>query len=388
MSEEHITRFEINNKEIILVGTAHVSKQSAELVKSVIETEQPDSVCVELDEQRYQSIVDGNKWKDMDIFRVIKEKKATLLLMNLAISSFQKRMAKQFGIQAGQEMIQGIESAKEIGAELVLADRNIQITFARIWGNLGIKGKSLLLTQIIASIFSNETISEEELEKMKQKDFINSMLQEFTDHFPRLKKPLIDERDQYLAEKIKNAPGNKVVAVLGAAHVPGITKEIHKDHDVKKLTARPKPSKAPKVIGWSIPILIIGMILYTFMTNPTVGMQQLLSWLLWNGGLSALGTIVAFGHPAAILTALIAAPFTSLNPLLAAGWFAGFAQAYFNRPTVRDFESLNEDVFHVKGFWRNKVTRVLLVVIFANIGSALGTFIAGADIVRLFIQNL
>src|SRR5690606_383509 len=281
MSEEHITRFEINNKEIILVGTAHVSKQSAELVKSVIETEQPDSVCVELDEQRYQSIVDGNKWKDMDIFRVIKEKKATLLLMNLAISSFQKRMAKQFGIQAGQEMIQGIESAKEIGAELVLADRNIQITFARIWGNLGIKGKSLLLTQIIASIFSNETISEEELEKMKQKDFINSMLQEFTDHFPRLKKPLIDERDQYLAEKIKNAPGNKVVAVLGAAHVPGITKEIHKDHDVKKLTARPKPSKAPKVIGWSIPILIIGMILYTFMTNPTVGMQQLLSWLLW-----------------------------------------------------------------------------------------------------------
>lgn len=388
MSEEHITRFEINNKEIILVGTAHVSKQSAELVKSVIETEQPDSVCVELDEQRYQSIVDGNKWKDMDIFRVIKEKKATLLLMNLAISSFQKRMAKQFGIQAGQEMIQGIESAKEIGAELVLADRNIQITFARIWGNLGIKGKSLLLTQIIASIFSNETISEEELEKMKQKDFINSMLQEFTDHFPRLKKPLIDERDQYLAEKIKNAPGNKVVAVLGAAHVPGITREIHKDHDVKKLTARPKPSKAPKVIGWSIPILIIGMILYTFMTNPTVGMQQLLSWLLWNGGLSALGTIVAFGHPAAILTALIAAPFTSLNPLLAAGWFAGFAQAYFNRPTVRDFESLNEDVFHVKGFWRNKVTRVLLVVIFANIGSALGTFIAGADIVRLFIQNL
>ncbi|HLT55397.1 MAG TPA: TraB/GumN family protein [Bacillota bacterium] len=388
MSEEHITRFEINNKEIILVGTAHVSKQSAELVKSVIETEQPDSVCVELDEQRYQSIVDGKKWKDMDIFRVIKEKKATLLLMNLAISSFQKRMAKQFGIQAGQEMIQGIESAKEIGAELVLADRNIQITFARIWGNLGIKGKSLLLTQIIASIFSNETISEEELEKMKQKDFINSMLQEFTDHFPRLKKPLIDERDQYLAEKIKNAPGNKVVAVLGAAHVPGITKEIHKDHDVKKLTARPKPSKAPKVIGWSIPILIIGMILYTFMTNPTVGMQQLLSWLLWNGGLSALGTIVAFGHPAAILTALIAAPFTSLNPLLAAGWFAGFAQAYFNRPTVRDFESLNEDVFHVKGFWRNKVTRVLLVVIFANIGSALGTFIAGADIVRLFIQNL
>lgn len=228
MTEENITRLHMNDKEIILIGTAHVSKQSAEQVKEVIEAEKPDSVCIELDEARYQSIKEGNSWKDMDIFKVIKEKRATLLLMNLAISSFQKRMAKQFGINAGQEMIQGMESAEEIGAELVLADRNIQITFARIWGNLGLKGKSILLTQIMASIFSKEEISEAELEKMKQQDTINAMLQEFTEHFPRLKKPLIDERDQFLSQKIKTAPGDKVVAVLGAAHVPGITKEIEK----------------------------------------------------------------------------------------------------------------------------------------------------------------
>ena len=196
MHEENITRINLDGKEYILIGTAHVSKNSAEQVKEVIEAERPDSVCVELDQQRYQSIIEGNKWKEMDIIQVIKEKKATLLLINLAVSSFQNRMAKQFGIKAGQEMIQGIESAKEMGAELVLADRNIQVTFSRIWGNLGLKGKSILLSQIIASIFSTETISEEELEKMKNQDTINAILNEFTETFPQLKKPLVDERDQ------------------------------------------------------------------------------------------------------------------------------------------------------------------------------------------------
>lgn len=389
MSEEtqNITRIHLDNKEYILIGTAHVSKRSAEQVKEVIEAEQPDAVCVELDEQRYQSIMSGEKWKDMDIFKVIKEKKATLLLMNLAISSFQKRMANQLGINAGQEMIQGIESAKETGAKLVLADRNIQITFSRIWSNVGLWGKAQLLTSVIASIFSNETITEEELEKMKNQDMINSILNEFTETFPKLKEPLIDERDQYLAQKIKTAPGEKIVAVLGAAHVPGIKEAIKKDHDLKRLSERPPKSKAPKVIGWAIPILILAIIAYTFFANPAAGWQQTISWVVWNGSLSALGTAAAFGHPAAILTAFVAAPITSLNPLLAAGWFAGFVQAYFRRPNVRDFETLSEDVFTVKGFWNNKVTRILLVIVLANIGSSIGTFIGGADVIRLFLEN-
>ncbi|MFU0789620.1 MAG: TraB/GumN family protein [Virgibacillus proomii] len=388
MTEDNITRIHIGDKEYILIGTAHVSKHSAEQVKEVIEIEKPDAVCVELDEQRYQSLKDENKWKNMDIFKVIKEKKASLLLMNLAISSFQKRMAKQFGINPGQEMIQGIESAKEIGAELVLADRNIQITFSRIWHNIGLKGKALLLTQVIASIFSNESISEEELEKMKQQDTINTILQEFTDSFPKLKKPLIDERDQYLAQKIKEAPGNKVVAVLGAAHVPGITEQIQKEHDLTKLRELPPKSKLPKLIGWSIPVFILAIILYTFLSNPAAGWEQTLSWIIWNGGLSAIGAILALGHPLTILTAFVVAPITSLNPLLAAGWFAGFVQAYVRRPHVSDFESLSEDVFTVKGFWRNKVTRVLLIVMLANIGSSLGTFIGGVDVIRLFLENI
>ncbi|WP_077329608.1 TraB/GumN family protein [Virgibacillus siamensis] len=388
MPEENITRIDLDGKELILIGTAHVSKHSAEQVKDVIDREQPDSVCIELDAQRYQSMMDGNKWKDMDIFKVIKEKKATLLLMNLAISSFQKRMAKQFGINAGQEMMQGIQSAEETGAELVLADRNIQITFSRIWRNIGLRGKGVLLMQVIGSIFSKETITEEELEKMKEQDMLNSMLQEFTEHFPKLKTPLIDERDQYLSQKIKDAPGDKVVAVLGAAHVPGIKQEINRDHDLDKLNQLPPKSKVPKIIGWTIPVIIIAMIIFTFNVNPSAGLQQTITWVLWNGSLSALGVAIALGHPLAILTAFVAAPITSLDPITAAGWFAGFVQAYFRRPHVSDFEKLADDVFSLKGFWHNKVTRILLVVVMANLGSSLGTFIGGADVVRLFFQNL
>jgi pheromone shutdown-related protein TraB len=319
---------------------------------------------------------------------VIKEKKASLLLMNLAISSFQNRMANQFGIKAGQEMIQGIESAKETGATLVLADRNIQITFARIWGGIGLKGKALLLSQVIAGIFSKESITEEELEKMKSQDTLQAILNEFTETFPRLKKPLIDERDQYLAQKIKEAPGEKIVAVLGAAHVPGIKEEIKKEQDLAKLTSVPPKSKWPKIIGWSIPVMILAIIAYTFIANPQAGLSQTFSWILWHGGLSALGAAIALGHPLTVLTAFLAAPITSLNPVLAAGWFAGLAQAYVRRPSVKDFETLSEDVFSVKGFWKNKVSRILLIVVLSNLGSTLGTVIGGADVIRVFFENL
>lgn len=388
MSEENITKIYLDEREIILIGTAHVSKHSAEQVKEVIDLEQPDSICIELDEERYESVMAGDQWQEMDIFKVVKEKKATLLLMNLAISSFQNRMAKQFGIKPGSEMIQGIESAKEIDANLVLADRNIQITFSRIWGKIGFKGKAMLLFSIIAGIFSKEDISEQELEEMKNQDMINAMLQEFTESFPKLKEPLIDERDQYLAQKIKSAPGEKIVAVLGAAHVPGIKEEIKKEHDLNRLSERPPKSKIPKYIGWAIPILILSIIAYTFFTNFDAGIQQSISWILWNGTFSAIGAAIALGHPLTIIIAFVAAPITSLNPLIAAGIVAGIVQAYIRKPNVRDFENVSEDVFSIKGFWKNKVTRILLIVLLTNLGSSLGTLIGGADVVRLFIENL
>lgn len=388
MNGENVTRIQLGEKEIILVGTAHVSKHSVEQVKEVIESEKPDAVCIELDEQRYQSIMDRDRWRKMDIFKVIKEKKAALLLVNLLLSSFQKRIARQFGITPGQEMIQGIESAKAAGAELVLADRSIQVTFSRIWHGMSLMGKAKLMTQLITSIFSNEEITEQEMEQMKSQDMIQAMLQDFADSFPELKKPLIDERDQYLAYHIRNAPGNKVVAVLGAAHVPGVTRYLHQKLELASLTQVPPKSKRLTWLAWAIPILIIGLIAYTFYLNPSAGLQQTLSWILWNGSFAALGAALAFAHPLAIATAFVIAPISSLNPLMAAGWFSGFVQAFIRRPSVADFENLSEDVFSIKGFWRNQVTRILLVVVLTNIGSALGTFVGGADVIRRFIDHL
>lgn len=390
MPEENrnIIRLNLDGKEFIFIGTAHVSRNSVEQVKEVIESERPDAVCIELDEQRYQTIIEGDKWKNTDIIKIIKEKKSTLLLVNLILSSFQKRIAKQFGINAGQEMIQGIESAKTIGANLVLADRNIQTTFSRIWHGVRIWGKIRLIAGIVFSIFNTEEITEEDLEKLKSRDMLDSILNDLTASFPDLKRPLVDERDQYLAQKIKEAPGNKVVAVLGAAHIPGIKEEIYKDHDLPALSQLPPNSRVPIIIGWAIPILILTLIAYTFISNPDAGVQQSINWVLWTGSFAALGTALAFGHPLSILTAFIAAPLTTLHPLLAAGWFAGLVQAYIRRPSVREFENLSEDIFSLKGFWNNKITRILLIVTLANMGATVGTMMGGADVVRLFIKNL
>jgi len=385
---ENVTRINSGDKEIILIGTAHVSPKSVEEVREVIETEKPDTVCVELDEQRYQAVMNRKKWQETDIIKIIKEKKATFLLINLVLSSYQKRLAKQFNINPGQEMIQGIQSAREIGAELVLADRDIRVTFSRIWRGLSLWNKLKLLFSIVVSIFSDETITEEELEKLKSQDILDAVLSEFTSAFPQLRVPLLDERDQYLAQKIKEAPGRKIVAVLGAAHVAGVKKEINREHDLSALSSVPPGSRLTKAILWLIPLLIIGIIVYTFLSNPSAGIYQVLSWVLWNGSIAAIGAALAFAHPLAIATAFVVSPISSLNPLLAAGWFAGLVQVFMCRPSVEAFENLAEDVLSLKGFWTNKVTRVLLVIALTNVGSTAGAFLGGADVLRVFLENL
>lgn len=388
MSDNHIHQLNVDGKEIILIGTAHVSRQSAEEVKKIIEREQPDSVCIELDEGRYKSLMEQNKWENTDIIQVIKEKKAILLLVNLVLSAYQKKMANQFDIQPGQEMIQGIESAKKIQANIVLADRDIQITFKRIWRGITAWSKVKLFFSIILSIFDEEEITEEELEKMKTEDMLTSALNELSSDFPGLKKHLVDERDQHLAQKIKEAPGQKIIVVLGAAHISGVKKELFKEHNLKKLTEIPEKPKSSKLIGWMIPLAIIFMVISTFSVDAATGMDQIISWILWNGSLSAIGTVIAGGHILSILTAFLAAPITSLHPLLAAGWFAALTEAFIRKPRVRDFENLTKDISTIKGFWKNRVIRILLVVILANLGSVIGTWISGIDIIRSFIKSI
>ncbi len=387
MTSGNVHRVELEEREIVLIGTAHVSKQSVDEVREVIAAERPDTVCVELCQARYQSIVDTETWKNTDIIKIIKEGKALLLLAKLALSSYQKKLARKFGIKPGEEMMQAINSAKEIGAELCLADRDIQITMLRLWRKIGFWGKIKLFFHFMLGMFLDEDLTEEDLEKMKSQDMLSAALEELSKVFPQLKSIVIDERDCYLAQKIKEAPGSKGVGVLGAGHIPGIKKTLDSDHDLEELNKVIPPSRATKIIGWGIPIFIITIIASTFSVDRATGIDQMISWILWNGSLGVLGAILAFAHPLAILTAFVAAPISSLSPLLAAGWFAGLTEALVRKPSVIDFENLSEDMHTLRGFWRNKVTHILLVVVFANLGSTIGTIIGGADVVSKFIST-
>lgn len=378
----------INGKEITLIGTAHVSKRSAEEVREVIEEVQPDTVCIELCQSRYESIVNRDKWKNMDIVKIVKEKKSSLVFVSLLMSSFQKRMAKQLGVEPGLEIVEGINAAKDNNAQLVLADRDIQTTFMRIWRNVGFIGKLRLLFMMIVSAFEQEDINEEEMEKLKDQDMLTIVLSEFAKSFPGLKETLIDERDKYLAQKIKHSPGEKIVAVVGAGHVPGIIEQINYEHDLNALSQIPKKINFEKYIGYAIPIVIVSIIVSTFSIDSASGIDQITTWILWNGSLAALGALIARAHPVTILVAFMVAPLTSINPLLAAGWFAGLCEAYIRRPNVEDFERLSQDIHTLKGFWNNKVAHVLLVVILVNLGSSVGTFIGGAEVIRLFIKAI
>lgn len=375
-------------KEVILIGTAHVSPKSVELVKETIADELPDSVCIELDPGRYQSVTDKENYQNTDIIDIIKQGKAGMFLVNLILSNYQRKMAEQFEIQSGQEMIQAIESANEIDSELVLADRDIQTTFKRIWSQCSFWEKSKLITAVIFSIFDTEEITEEELEKLKQEDILTAAISELGDEFKGVKTALLEERDQYLAENIKNAPGDKVVAVLGAAHVPGVKKEIYKNHDLSKLNETGKKSKWGTYIGWSVLLVFALMVAFTFSFDVNVGLTQTRNWLVLVMAGAGIGALVGGGNIPAILTAILCSPLGALSPVLASGWFSGLAEAYTIKPKVGDFENLGTDLSTFKGFWKNKVTRVLLVVVFTNIGCSIGNIAGGIGIITTFLNTV
>lgn len=382
MDDANVTKLHYEDKEIILIATAHVSKESALLVKQVIAEEKPDSVCIELDEGRYQNIQNPKAWENTDIVKVIKSNRVGFLLVNLALSAYQKKIARQMGNQVGGEMIQGIESAKEIGASLVMADRDIQTTFLRIWRKLTLFEKAKLIVSLVFSFDEDKEVSELDLKELMQSDMLESVMSSMKKQFPKIGEILIHERDQYLASKIRSAPGRKVVAVLGGAHVPGIKEEIFKEQDLGAISVVPPKSKFAKIAGWIIPIAILALITYAFAVNIQTGLRQLSVWVLWTGVLAAGFTALSLGHPLSILTSFLAAPLTTIHPLLACGWFTGLVEAWIKKPTVQDVQNISTDIFSFKGFFRNRFLKILLVVIMANIGASIGTFIAGTNLIR------
>jgi pheromone shutdown-related protein TraB len=383
-----IQRVIINDREIVLVGTAHISQDSVDTVKNVIEAENPDTVCVELDEQRHRALRNPKHWESLNLVQVLKQGQAPFLLANLTLASFQKRMGLQTGVKPGAELAAAAEAAEDLGKEIQLVDREIRTTLLRAWRKAGFWKKMNLFSALLASMFESQELNEEELAKLRQTDTLSAMLDEMSEILPTVKTILVDERDTFMAHHISKSPGNKIVAIVGAAHMPGILQKLRQEfsrEEIDELSIVPEKTKLSKVLPWLIPAIVVGLFIYGFMTGNTEQLANAaVAWVLANGVLSALGAIIAFGHPLTVLAAFVAAPITSLNPTIGAGFVTGIVQAFVAPPQVKDMENVSEDIAGLKGWWRNRLTRVLLVFFFSSLGSAIGTLVAFGWLKDLF----
>jgi pheromone shutdown-related protein TraB len=374
----------VDDREIIVVGTAHISRQSVDLVREVIENEKPDTVCIELDPQRYKALSEQKRWESLDLKKLIKEKQLSTLIVNILLSSYQKKLGEKLGVMPGTELLEAANAAKENDIPISLCDREIRITLRRAWNSMSFFQKIKLMTGGLAGIFESNELTEEKLQEIRQKDVLSELMAELGKSMPVLKRVLLDERDSYLAQKIIKSEGKKIVAVVGAGHVNGIIAAINEKRniDLSKIEIIPPASPWIKIIGWGIPAIIVtSIILIGYYKGLAAAGDNSLYWFLANGIPSAIGAIIALGHPITIISVFFAAPFTSLTPLIGAGYVAAFIQAYFNPPLVKEIQQVADDVNKPAMWWRNKLLRVLLVFILSGLGSLLGTYLGAYKII-------
>jgi len=382
----------LNGKEFYLIGTAHVSRESIEEVRNIICEGSPEMVCVELDQGRYNSIMQKDDWEKLNLAKVFKEGKGFLLIANLVLAGFQRRLGNELGVKPGEEMKTAVEAAQKMGIPYSLCDREVHTTLMRAWARCGLWSKAKLLASLLASAFTTEKLSEKEIEDLKNKNELDGMMDELANYLPAVKEVLIDERDRYLAAKIwSSAPqeteprdtNQKITAIMGAGHIQGIKSHLEKlsrgeeSADVSELEKIPPSGFLSKIARFIIPAAIIALIAFGFIHAGTkIGFSMITQWILWNGSLAALGAILALGHPLAILVSFIGAPITSLNPFIGVGILSGIVQAVLRKPRVSDVQRLTEDAASLKGIYKNRITRSLLVFFLSSLGSSIGTFVS------------
>jgi pheromone shutdown-related protein TraB len=371
-------------REYIIVGTAHISRQSADLVREVITNENPDTVCIELDEKRFKALSEKNRWENLDLKSLIKQKQLSTLIVNLVLSSYQKKLGEKLGVSPGTELLEAANTAKDLNLPIELCDREARITLKRAWHSMSFWQKIKLLAGGLGGIFEKQELTEEKLAELRSKDVLSEMMDELGKAMPVLKTVIIDERDKYIAAKMKESKGDKIVSIVGAGHVSGIVKalESEEDVDLKAIETIPRPSPITKMIGWGIPLIIIGSILYIgYSKGLSEAGDNALFWILANGIPSALGAIIALAHPVTVLASFFAAPITSLTPVIGAGYVAAFVQVFFQPPVVKEFQSVAADFSKPIMWWKNKLLKVLLVFILTGIGSVIGTYVGFFEII-------
>jgi pheromone shutdown-related protein TraB len=376
----------LGDHRVTLLGTAHVSRISAEKVTSLLESGEFDAVAVELCPSRFNALINPDDLAKMDLFKVVRERRVLMVMASLALGAYQQRLAEQFGIEPGAEQREAIRIAQASHRPLLLIDREISVTLRRVAGNLAWWKRFSLFAGLIGAVISKEEVSEAEIEHLKEGDILETTFSEFAEDRQDLYLPLIDERDRYMAarllQEIEQEGHKNLLAVVGAGHLNGIARYLeapaeNASEEIAQLDRLPRPSRWPKLIPWLIVALVLTGFVIGFLRNPGLGWELVIDWVVINGGLSALGALLAAAHPLTILTAFLAAPLTSLNPTVGAGMVTAAAEIYIRKPTVADFSQLRSDTTSLRGWWRNRVSRILLIFILSTLGSAIGTYIAG-----------
>jgi pheromone shutdown-related protein TraB len=375
----------VEGTPISLLGTAHISRSSAEQVAAELDSKSYQAVAIELCPSRFDALNNPERLAELDLMQVVRQGKASMVMANLAMAAYQQRLGEQLDIEPGAEMRMAVDQAKKHDLPVLLIDREIGVTLKRTASNLSWWQRAVLFSGLVTSLVSREQVSEADIEHLKEGDVLETTFAEFAHDRQDLYQPLIAERDRYMAAKLREAaaqhPGRPVLAVVGAGHLDGISRHLGDSDDpaatLQVLEQIPAKARWPRLIPWLIVALVLTGFYIGFTRNPELGWQLVRDWVLINGGLSALGALIAAAHPLTILTAFVAAPVTSLNPTVGAGMVTAAAELWLRKPRVGDFSKLRHDTTQLRGWWRNRVSRTLLVFLFSTLGSALGTYLAG-----------
>lgn len=370
----------LGEKTINIVGTAHVSRESVAEVRRAVESLDPDCICVELDAERLESLRHPTQWDKLDLAAAIRKGRGPFLMANMAMSAFQRKLGLHTGVKPGEELYEAVKAGEERGLVADLIDRNIKTTLLRAWRKTGFWKKNWLISSMLASVLDDTKIDEAELKNLRSKDTLSTLMEEMGKILPSVKTILIDERDVYMAGKLMRARGNNIVAVVGAGHVAGIEAALAReitDEEMAALEQVPEKPLVSRALPWVIPLAVaVLFVAGFFLADPSKLKEAALAWILATGTLSALGTILALGHPAAVITAFLAAPVTTLHPAIGVGMFTGVVQAWAGKPKVADAQSLWEDLSGWRGWWTNRVSRVLMVFFLSSVGASMGTILA------------
>lgn len=376
---------EVDGRRFVLVGTAHVSRESADLVRRVIEAERPDCVCIELDPARYEALSRPEVFEQLDLREVIRRRQLVTLLLNLVLVSYQRQLGGKLGVQPGAELLEAARAAEREGIPIALCDREVRLTLRRAWAALGLWRKLRLVVSLVASLFERPELGEEELRRLRQQDAVTALMEELGAAFPALKEVLIDERDAYLAERIRRARGERIVAVVGAGHVDGIRTALaeRRRADLEALEVVPPRGRLGRALGWGVPAAIVAALVAIGLRHGAeVAGASVRYWVLANGIPCGIGAVLALAHPLTVAVAALAAPITSLTPVIGAGYVAAFVQAWLRPPRIFEIRSVAADLRSPRRWWTNRLLKVLLVFLLTTLGSALGTFAGGFEIAR------